>query len=158
MAVWRRLMRYSAVSVVAVTVNVLTLGCLVGFTACPPTIANLIAAAAGTVPSFELNRRWVWGRGGRPSVGREIGPFVTLTVIGVTLSTILVHLVERWSSHADVSRAATTLLVEAASLTGAGIVWVAQFFILDRVLFKAELVAEAPVDGWPTLEPVDAFA
>ena len=138
MAVWRRLIRYSAVSVVAVTVSVVTLGVLVAFTGMPAAIANLIAAGAGTIPSFELNRRWVWGKGGRPSISREVGPFVSFTAVSVGLSTTLVHLVERWSSHAGVGRAANTALIELASLTGAGIVWGVQFVVLDRVLFKTD--------------------
>ena len=35
---------------------------LVGTDAVTAGWANVIATGVGTVPSFELNRRWVWGR------------------------------------------------------------------------------------------------
>jgi putative flippase GtrA len=132
---WERLVRYGAASVVATTVSLTTLGVLVACTSTPPTIANLLATAAGTVPSFELNRRWVWGCSGRRSVRREVGPFVALTALGLALSTVAVACAALWARHVGVDGMRRTAVIEAANLTAFGIVWIAQFVALDRVLF-----------------------
>jgi DNA-binding CsgD family transcriptional regulator len=50
----------------------------------------VIATSAGIVPSFELNRRWVWSKRGSRSLGREIGPLCVLSFAGLGLSTLAV--------------------------------------------------------------------
>ena len=56
----RKLVRYAAVSAISTSVSLGLLGALVATGTLSPGWANLLATAAGTVPSFELNRRWVW--------------------------------------------------------------------------------------------------
>ena len=58
------------------------LGVLVTATAMPAGLANVIATAVGTVPSFELNRRWVWRKTGKRSLRGEVGPFWVLSFRG----------------------------------------------------------------------------
>ena len=99
-----------------------------------PVVANVIATFAGMVPSFELNRRWVWRARGRPSVRRQVVPFVVLSLTGLALSTAAVHVAAAMT--ADWSRATATIAVVAANLGAFGLVWIAQFVILDRVLFR----------------------
>ena len=99
----RRLGRYAGVSVVASMTSLTVLGVLVATAALSPGRANVVATLAGVVPSFELNRRWVWGRTGRRSLVTEVLPFVAL----------------------------------AANVTAFGSLWVVQFLLLDRVLFRA---------------------
>lgn len=65
---------------------------------------------------------------------REVVPFWALTVLGFALSTGAVWYVDRRFDAAP-------LVVNLTSLMSFGVVWLAKFFVLDRVLFKAE---EAP--------------
>jgi putative flippase GtrA len=55
------LMRCAAVSLVATATSLVILGALVGVFRLSATRSNVAATGIGTVPSFELNRRWVWG-------------------------------------------------------------------------------------------------
>ena len=64
-----QLLRYRAVSLIATSTSMLVLGLLVTTRTVTAGWANLIATAVGTVPSFELNRRWVWGKHGNRSIG-----------------------------------------------------------------------------------------
>jgi putative flippase GtrA len=59
-----QLVRYATTSVVATTISLLVLTALVGSATMRPAPANVVATLAGVVPSFELNRRWVWDAGG----------------------------------------------------------------------------------------------
>jgi putative flippase GtrA len=134
----RQLMRYAAVSLVATGISQVILATLVATRATGAATANVIATMAGVVPSFELNRHWVWGKRGRRSVAKEIVPFVVLSATGLALSTLAVWATSRWADAHHFATAARTLTVQAANLTAFGLVWIAQFVILDKVLFRAK--------------------
>ncbi len=132
----RQLARYATVSAIATTTSLVVLGALVSTRTLTPGWANLVATAAGTVPSFELNRRWVWGRTGARSIRAEIAPFVVLSAAGLGLSTVTVVLTGRWADAVGLTAAPRTLAVQAANLVGFGVVWLAQFVVCDRLLFR----------------------
>jgi putative flippase GtrA len=129
-----KLLRYAAVSGVSTATSQIVLATLVATRATSPVVANVIATVIGTVPSFELNRRWVWGKHGRRSLAGEVAPFAALAAAGLGLSTLAVAIMSRWAEH--FSAATRTMSIEAASLAAFGAVWLVQFVVLDRVLFK----------------------
>jgi putative flippase GtrA len=132
----RTLLRYATVSLVATGVSQAVLGVLVWTRATPAVWANLIATLAGVGPSFELNRRWVWGKTGRRSLAKEIVPFVALSATGLALSTLAVGVASRWADLHHLADGTRTLAVQGANLLAFGVVWVGQFVLLDRVLFR----------------------
>jgi putative flippase GtrA len=99
-----------------------------------PTWSNVIAVSICAVPVFFLNKRWVWSHDGKVSFRREILPFWVFTLAGLLLSTGLVAVAERSSD--------STLLIMAASVGGFGILWVAKFLFLDKVMFGHSEVEE----------------
>lgn len=100
----------------------------------PAVAANVFAVSVGAVPAYMLSRYWVWEKRGKNQIMREVIPFWTLALIGFAISTLAVWYVDtRW----DVG----PLVVNLTNLAAFGVIWVAKFAILDRVLFKAE---EAP--------------
>ena len=131
----RRLIRYAAVSAISSTLSLVLLGLLVATRTLPAGWANVVATAAGTVPSFELNRRWVWGRSGRRSMLNEVGPFCAMTFLGLALSTIAVGLASAFAASSGFSTGMRTFAIEAANVIAWGSIWLGQFFVLDRVLF-----------------------
>ena len=132
----RQLIRYGSVSAISTTISLSVLGILVAGRVMPAGWANVVATACGTVPSFELNRRWVWNKTGRRSFAGEIAPFWALSFLGLALSTLTVTLTAEWADHAAVSSLTRTLMVEGANIAAFGLLWIAQFVILDRVLFQ----------------------
>jgi putative flippase GtrA len=107
-----------------------------------PVSSNITAVALSSVPSYLLNRAWVWGRKGQHDWLREVAPFWIFAFIGLGFSTLLVSIASRWSE--------ATAVTSAANLTAFGILWVAKYFILDQVLFNA-LGGEGDVDEEPAL-------
>jgi putative flippase GtrA len=132
----RQLLRYGAVSVIATTVSLTVLAVLVATSAVPAAWANVIATGVGTIPSFELNRRWVWGKTGHRSVLGEIGPFCAMSFAGLALSTLAVAATASWAASANVGDAVRTLAVVGANVAAFGSLWVVQFLVLDRILFR----------------------
>jgi len=132
----RQWLRYGTVSIIATVTSMTMLGVLVTATTMPAGVANVLATAVGTVPSFELNRRWVWRKTGKRSIRGEVGPFWILSFTGLALSTLTVSLAAAWASHAGVGGTMRTVAIEAASVAAFGSLWIAQFVILDRILFR----------------------
>lgn len=132
--VWQ-LARYGTVSIVATLTSMTVLGGLVATATLTPGWANIVATGVGTVPSFELNRRWVWGRTGRRSIGAEVGPFCVLSFAGLALSTATVSAAGHWATSAGLDAVWRTGVVEAANVAAFGSLWILQFLVLDRVLF-----------------------
>ncbi len=131
----RKALRYSLVSVVAVAVSQLVLVICAGVLGWSPALANVAAVTIGSVPSYTLNRRWVWGKRGRNHLLREILPFWALALLGLVFSTVAVHVAVQWND--------TTLVASAANLTAFGILWVVKFLLLDSVLFRIPERSEA---------------
>ena len=101
------------------------------------TVSNLIAVTLSCIPSYLLNRYWVWGKRGRNHFWREVFPFWAMAALGLVLSTIFVWFVDQ--------RTDVTLFLMAANLSAFGLLYIAKFLVLDRVLFKVadEMTPEA---------------
>lgn len=136
--------KYSMVSVIGVSITQVLLLLLVGFLDYAPTWSNITAVSVTAIPVFLLNKRWVWSHDGRVSLRREILPFWVFTLAGLLLSTALVALVQRLSAD-------STILVMAANIGGFGILWVAKFLFLDKVMFGHSELDEVLAQEPPTV-------
>lgn len=131
----RRFVRYAGVSGVAVTVTqVLLLVCNVVL-GLSPALSNVIAVSIACIPSYVLNRYWVWGKRGRNRFWREVFPFWSMAVLGLAFSTLLVHYAAQWND--------APLVVNAANLLAFGSLWILKYFILDAILFKVVAAHDA---------------
>lgn len=146
--VFRKLIKYSMVSLVSIVVSQITQ--LVAFLLTHNgVLSSVIAVAVGTVPSYELNRRWTWRKNGPSHMWREIVPFWVMSFIGLVVSTVCVYLVEQWAEDRDLTKARTAFLLNLASLFAFGILWIAKFIIINRLLFHRDHHATASEDDLP---------
>jgi putative flippase GtrA len=143
--------RYGTVSAISTMVSLSVLGLLIITRTLSPGWANVVATAVGTVPSFELNRRWVWRRTGQRSLLAEVGPFCALSFAGLAVSTLTVVVVGRWAVDAGLSTGLRALLAQAANVAAFGSLWVAQFLILDRTVFGRSAPTESKEIPCPSL-------
>ena len=120
--------KYSMVSVIGITITQTLLAISVGLMDLDATRSNVGAVMLTAVPVFFLNKRWVWNRDGKVSIRREIVPFWVFTAAGLALSTAFVAIAQELSED-------STILVMIASVGGFGVLWVAKFLFLDRVMF-----------------------
>ncbi len=153
--VWQ-FVRYGAVSLIATLTSLTVLGALVATATLTPGWANIVATGVGTVPSFELNRRWVWGKTGRRSLAAEVGPFCVLSFAGLALSTLLVSTVGAWATGAGLDAFWRTAAVEVANLAAFGSLWILQFLVLDRVLFARHSPSPTSTPTSSSPDPVGA--
>jgi putative flippase GtrA len=129
-----RVLRCFAVSVgtTVLSLTVLVLLAVVGRV--PAGTANVIAVCCGIFPSYFLNRRCVWQRRDRHRVMGEVAPFWVLSLVGLALSTVAVARVDALAR--DWSTSMRAIALPAANLSVFGLLWVAQFVVLDRVIFR----------------------
>ena len=125
-----RLIRYAGVSVVGVLAGQTLLFVFYQVFEWKALVANSLAVMLATIPSYLLNRAWVWKKAGAHSFGAEILPFWGMAFLGLVLSNVLVHLVEqRWGSW---------VLINLANLAAFGLLWIVKYMVLDRVLFAGD--------------------
>ncbi len=130
----QKALRYASVSVVGVVLTQVLIILFHGVLDVSATWSNVLAVAGSAGPCYLLNRRWVWGKSGKHRFGREVVPFWGMALLGLLLSTALVALAYRWWD--------STLAVSAANLAGFGVLWVARFLLLDKLVFRHEHVIE----------------
>ena len=135
-----KLFRYSALSVLFTALTLVGLAVLVGVLNFPAGWSNFGIVAACIPLGFELNRRWVWSApGGKWWKTPEVIPFGAFSLLGLALSTFAVH--EAGLAVAHWTRSGRAAAVEGASLASFGALWVIQYLVLDRVLFRVRPTA-----------------
>ena len=144
----RKFVKYSMVSVVAVIVYEIVLFVTLGLLHFSARDANIWAVMVSAVPSYCLNRAWVWGKSGRSHLMKEIMPFWVIALIGLILSTLVADAAKSIADDLTSVHLVRTLIVMFAGLASFGVLWIAKFVILNKVLFahKPDPLPEA-LDG-----------
>jgi putative flippase GtrA len=153
----QRVRRCLSVSVVTTVISVSTLVLATAVFGVEAWIANVIATSLATVPSFHLNRRWTWGRTDASDPLREVLPFWIMAFCGLALSTVTVGMADSWAARTQLSAPIHLGAILAGHLGGFGLLWVAQFVILDRVLFAHPSSAGTAPDGEQAAQELPVF-
>lgn len=162
----RRFVFYAAVSGVATLITQVVLAVLHGLVGWRASYANIAAVTVATPVSYFMNRAWVWKRRGKSHLGKEVAPFWAFSFAGLLLSTFLVYVVSHIQGLPAGQRptALQQLAVNAANAVGFGILWLVQFFVLDKFSFAKNHHRDddAHDDDQPSavepVEPVDPTA
>jgi putative flippase GtrA len=140
-----KLVKYASVSIISTAVSQVTLLVTFGILHLMPAVAaNIVANVVATPPSYYLNRKWVWGKGGKSHLWREVVPFWTLGFIGLALSSLTVWGAQAFAHHHNLSHGATSVLVNAANLFAFAVLWVFKFIVYQRLFHIAPV--EHPED------------
>jgi putative flippase GtrA len=136
-----KLVKYSSASVAGVVVGQATLiFCLEAFE-WEALAANLASVTLGAVPNYTINRYWTWQQSGKNRLWGEVIPFWVMSAAGALLSMLAVAFADhQWG---------TTVAVAIASLTGFGVLWVAKFLVLDKLMWRVvhDLHPEVEIDA-----------
>jgi putative flippase GtrA len=146
-----KVVKYTMVSAISALTSlcVLTLvyGVLRLWSEVPSTLfANIVAG----VPSYILNRRWVWKKGGRSHVWREILPFWVMSLTGIGFALYTSSVAHNVADTHHLHHLARTVLVVGANIAAFGILWFLKFLILNRLFAQ---IAEAELGDAPDGEP-----
>ena len=123
----RKIGRYLIVTLVATPVNFLLYAVLLGTTRWHATVCNIVAATAVTVPTYAVNRLWVWKSTG--GIAWQIACYWLTTIVNVAVASGAVWMLELVQ--------APHLALVVAPLLVYTLLWLVRFVVLDRVLFTA---------------------
>lgn len=127
------IVRYAAGSVVATVCSEVTFLLCYGALQATPAVASGVAWLAGAVPSYWLNRSWTWRRRGRPSLTREVLPYVAIVLGTLLIAALATSLVDAALAGGQVSAGVRVGLVGGTFLAVYGLVFVLRFFLLDQL-------------------------
>ena len=131
----QKLFRYSMASVVAVIVSNLFLLLFVGVINMGEVLASTLATCIAAVPSYEMNRKWAWGKSGKSHFLKEVLPFWGLALLGWAFSTLAVWWIGRVAKHGHWSHGVKTVAVLVVYFAAFGVLWVAKFIIFNSLMF-----------------------
>ncbi|HEX6165382.1 MAG TPA: GtrA family protein, partial [Acidimicrobiales bacterium] len=125
----RKLTKYSTASVVAIAVGQPVFWIFNGALQWGAISSNLVSVSAGAVPNYLINRRWTWSQTGKNRLWGEVVPFWVMSALGMLASLWAVAYAEdRWPDN--------TLAIALAQLSGFGVLWIAKFLVLDKLMWK----------------------
>lgn len=122
-------LKYSAVSVINVIVGqglLITFHAILGLGA---TVSNVLAVCISAVPAYYLSRRFVWGKTGKSHFRKEVLPFWIFVAIGLVFSTLTVTAAAHLYPNSK-------LLPNIVNMASFGILWVARFFLMDKLFHR----------------------
>ncbi|HVA10183.1 MAG TPA: GtrA family protein [Acidimicrobiales bacterium] len=152
-----KLVRYTAVSAISALTSLVILAVVYGVLRLwTEVISTLFANVMAGIPSYFLNRQWVWGKGGRSHLWREVLPFWVMSFTGIGFALFTATLAHNFANEHHLQHLARTVLVVGANVAAFGILWVLKFLILNRLFAQiahAELGTETRTSHDPAVPP-----
>jgi putative flippase GtrA len=108
--------------------------------------ATLYGNLVGAIPSYSLNRRWVWRKSGKSHLRKEVTPFCILTLLGIAFSIVVAAHAHLLIHEHQWSHLTNTAVVDGANLASVGVFWILKFLVFSRIFRIDE---EAPIDQQP---------
>lgn len=138
----KKLIKYSSASAVATLAYGVVLVVAHDVVGAPEMTSHLTAVVLSAIPNYLINRAWTWHQEGPNRLWGEVVPFWAMSILGAILSIIFVSFVEtNWSE--------ATWALFAANLSAFGVLWIAKFLVLDKLMWKVVHEIHPEVD----LEP-----
>ena len=129
-----KLVKYTTVSAISALTSICVLTLVYGVLQLwSAVISTLFANIVAGVPSYILNRRWVWGKSGRSHWWREVLPFWVMSLTGIGFALFTATLAKDFAAAHGFQHLAKTVLVVGANIAAFGIVWLLKFLVLNRL-------------------------
>ncbi len=142
-----KLAKYTAVSAISALTSLVLLTLIYGVLRLWGEVTSvLVANILAGIPSYLLNRQWVWGKGGRSHLWREVLPFWVVSITGILFALFTASLARNFAQAHHLDHFQRTVLVVGANVSAFAIVWFLKFLILNRLFAQiadAELGPEA---------------
>ena len=142
-----KVLRYTMVSIISALTSLVILTIVYGaLRLWNEVVSTLFANVMAGFPSYYLNRRWVWRKGGRSHVWRELLPFWVMSITGIGFALYTATLARNFADSHHLQHLGRTVLVVGANVAAFGILWLLKFLILSNRLFAEIADAEVGYD------------
>jgi putative flippase GtrA len=126
--------RYAMVSAICVPVGTLAVAAF-DLAQRSAGVGAVLGNSVGAVPSYLLNRYWVWKKNEKNRLFGEILPFWAITLVGIAFSFLVAHQTGQFTRHHHIGGVARLALLLVANVAGFGVLWVAKYLLFNKVLF-----------------------
>jgi putative flippase GtrA len=147
-----RFARYTGVSLIATALAQVGQAFGYGYMRWPVAPSVLFSLAVSAVPAYLLSRRYVWPDKANPrAAAGEATGFLVVALIGAGITIAVVWAAVQIAGTVTSGHVTLSVVANAANLLSTGLVWVARYFVLDRVLFAQRPIesAVAPASSVP---------
>lgn len=135
----KKMLRYTMVSVISTGVSFVSLAIIFGLHWMSQVPATVTANAIATIPSYQLNRKWAWGKGGRSHLTKEILPFWSMACLGIFVSIFGAYFAKHVSVTHHLPHLEQTIVVLAANVLSFAVFWVLKLLLFNRLFHETEL-------------------
>lgn len=136
----RKLIRFTSVSVVSTAVSLTLIALFYGVTRWMGVVeATVSANVLATIPAYNLNRRWTWGKSGRSHVVKEVMPFWIMSSLGIAASFFGSLLARHIVRTNHFPHSVNTLIVLGVNFLSFAIFWVLKLIVFNRIFHVDEL-------------------
>ena len=136
----KKLIRFTAVSIISTGVSFVTLFLVFGvFKVWSQVPSTVFANAVATIPSYNLNRKWAWGKGGRSHLMKEILPFWSMAAVGIAVSVVGAQAARHVSVKHHLPHLEQTIIVLVANVLSFAIFWVLKLLLFNRLFHVNEM-------------------
>ncbi len=138
-----KVVRYTMVSAISALTSLVILTIVFGVLRLWSEVwSTLFANVMAGIPSYFLNRHWVWKKGGRSHIWKEVLPFWVMSLTGIGFALVTSSWAHNFADAHHLQHLARTVLVVGANIAAFGILWLLKFMILNRLFAQ---IAEAEV-------------
>ena len=142
----RKLVRYTLVSMASTLTSIIVIAIVYGFRIIPGEVeATIFGNVVATIPSYNLNRKWTWGKSGRSHLRKEILPFWIIAALGIAFSILGASYARHLVHSHHWSHAVATLIVIGANFVSFAIFWVLKLMIFNKIFHVAPVDVPEPV-------------
>jgi putative flippase GtrA len=129
-----KLVKYTLVSAISALTSIVLLAFIYGVLRLWTEVPSvLVADILAGIPSYFLNRQWVWGKSGRSHIWREVVPFFAVSITGIGFAIVTASLARSYANAHDLQHLARTVLVVGANIGAFALVWLAKYLFLNRL-------------------------
>ena len=127
-----KLLRYAATSGVALGISEIVLVALYWTKTFDATTSALIAALAGTIPSYLLSRYWIWSEANRGRVGRQVVLYWLTSIVSMVITSVSTGLITSLAPKGH-----HVMFASGGFLFMNLVLWVTKYLVYQRIIFKA---------------------
>ena len=135
----KKMIRYTMVSVISTAVSFVSLAIIFGLHWMSQVPATVTANAIATVPSYQLNRKWAWGKSGKSHISKEIIPFWSMAAVGIFVSVFGAYFAKHISVKHHLPHLEQTVVVLLANVLSFAVFWVLKLLLFNRLFHETEL-------------------
>jgi putative flippase GtrA len=137
----KKLIRFTAASVITTAVSLSTILIVYGFHIISGILsATLFGNVVAILPSYYLTRAWAWGKRGKSHWRKEVLPYWLMSFAGIAFSLLGATWVKSIVHSHDLDHSVNTLLVAGMNLASFAVFWVLKILLFNRIFHTHPLV------------------